>query len=357
MLSGFRFDFSTTPIGIGCPDALHLESTLEKLLLWECQVESDHLGKEAVRRFQENPLLPGVIMTEQGKFVGMISRWRFLEHLSRPYGLELFGNRSLTSLYRFAQTDNLIIPIKTNIVEAAKQSLQRPAELLNEPIVVEVTPQDYKLLDVHKLLVAQSQIHEKTTQLLYQTYQQLKIVNLEFKRLASLDGLTQLANRRSFDEYLHAEWQRSISDRAPLSLILCDIDFFKNYNDACGHLAGDQCLREVAVALRETVKQPANLVARYGGEEFAIILPNTDAAGGVLVAESIVASIRELQLAHPNSRVSPFVTLSCGVAGTVPSYELMPARMIAVADKALYKAKAAGRDRVVVETCDGGSRS
>lgn len=351
MLSGFRSDLLVDPVGVRSPGTLYLQSTLENLSLWECQVESDHLGKEAVRRLQENPLLPGVIMTEQGKFVGMISRRRFLEHLSRPYGLELFCNRALTSLYRFAQTDNLIFPIHTNIVEAAKQSLQRSAELLNEPIVVEVNSQDYRLLDVHQLLVAQSQIHEKTTQLLYQTYQQLEIVNLEFKRLASLDGLTQLANRRRFDEYFEAEWRRSICDHAPLSLILCDIDFFKNYNDSCGHLAGDQCLREVAMALSEIVQQPTHLVARYGGEEFAIILPNTDVAKGAFIAESAVTRIRQLQLLHPKSSVSPYVTLSCGVAGIIPSYGCLPAQLIAVADEALYQAKAAGRDQVVFKRC------
>lgn len=163
--------------------------------------------------------------------------------------------------------------------------------------------------------------------------------------------MTELANRRRFDEYLEAEWRRSICDHAPLSLILCDIDFFKNYNDTCGHLAGDQCLREVAMALSEIVQQPSHLVARYGGEEFAIILPNTDVADGAFIAESVVANVRQLQLLHPNSRVSPYVTLSCGVAGIIPTDDCLPAQLIAVADEALYQAKAAGRDQVVLKIC------
>ncbi|MFB8787918.1 MAG: diguanylate cyclase [Potamolinea sp.] len=175
-------------------------------------------------------------------------------------------------------------------------------------------------------------------------FEQLEAANQELERLACVDGLTQVANRRRFDEYLNAEWRRLAREQKPLSLILCDLDYFKFYNDTYGHLGGDLCLQQVAEVLRQTLKRPADLVARYGGEEFAVILPNTDAKGALIVAEAIREGVRGLEIPHLKSPVSQFVTLSLGVASFVPSPDSIPAQLIGVADKALYQAKADGRD-------------
>lgn len=147
-------------------ETLNLESRLEDLSLSEFQIESETTGIEVAKAFEGNPLLPGVILTEQGQLLGMISRRRFLEFMSRPYGLELFLRRPIKSLYLMDRTDVLILPSDTLIVDAARQSLQRPANLLYEPIVVEIDSQIYKLVDVHQLMVAQSHIHELATKLL-----------------------------------------------------------------------------------------------------------------------------------------------------------------------------------------------
>jgi len=162
---------------------LSLESTLQEIQLYDIQLESDYLTKEAARIFEENPILPGIIVMEEGHFLGMISRRRFLECMSRPYGLEIFFKRPLKVLYSFAHTNPLIIPGNTLIVTAARYALQREVELLYDPIVVQLTPQNYQLLNVHDLLVAQAQIHELTTQLL-QKQTQSKIMQTE--KLASL---------------------------------------------------------------------------------------------------------------------------------------------------------------------------
>lgn len=172
-----------------------------------------------------------------------------------------------------------------------------------------------------------------------QLYQQLQ-------QLATLDSLTQIANRRRFDEYLEQEWRRMAREGAPLSLILCDVDFFKNYNDTYGHQAGDNCLQQVVKAISCAVKRPADLVARYGGEEFAVILPNTDTEGAVQIAESIRSQVQALKLVHPSSQVSKYVTLSLGTASIVPSQEFFPDTLITTADQALYQAKKSGRNRV-----------
>jgi diguanylate cyclase (GGDEF)-like protein len=178
-------------------------------------------------------------------------------------------------------------------------------------------------------------------------YQQLQQANQELQRLAASDGLTLVANRRCFDDTLKAEWQRLAREQASLSLILCDVDCFKLYNDTYGHLAGDDALRHVAKAISQTVKRPADLVARYGGEEFAVILPNTDIEGAITVAKEIQTNVSALQLPYPNSAVSEFITLSFGVATITPHSQSSAATLIAAADQGLYQAKAQGRNCVV----------
>ena len=179
-----------------------------------------------------------------------------------------------------------------------------------------------------------------------QLYQQVESANIQLQRLANLDGLTQLANRRYFDEHLNSEWKRLAREEAPLSLILCDIDFFKAYNDTYGHLAGDKCLVEVANVIRSATKRPADLVARYGGEEFAVILPNTDASGAIYLAELIRKFVKTLRIPHLNSSKTLGVTLSLGVASTIPDHKSEPVKLIRDADIALYQAKESGRDRI-----------
>lgn len=176
---------------------------------------------------------------------------------------------------------------------------------------------------------------------------QLERANQELRRLAAIDGLTQVANRRSFDECLDYEWRQLARIQAPLALILCDIDFFKAYNDTYGHQEGDRCLKRVAYILKEAVQRPADLVARYGGEEFAIILPHTDLQGALYIAEKIHQVIQRQNIPHSGSPISACVTLSLGVASLTPQPHQLPDFLVAQADKALYQAKVEGRDRII----------
>ncbi|WP_009630645.1 diguanylate cyclase domain-containing protein [Synechocystis sp. PCC 7509] len=173
--------------------------------------------------------------------------------------------------------------------------------------------------------------------------------NQDLKRLAVTDGLTQIANRRQFDEYLNLEWQRLERENETLALIVCDIDYFKLYNDTYGHQAGDECLRVVAKAISRAIKRPADLVARYGGEEFAVVLPHTDELGAIAVAENIAEEIQQSKVVHNTSAVSEYITLSIGIASTIPSSEYAPEVLFAVADKGLYEAKKQGRNRAVAK--------
>jgi len=170
---------------------------------------------------------------------------------------------------------------------------------------------------------------------------------LSLAREVTIDGLTQIANRRTFDQRLEIEWQRSAREHLPLSLLLCDVDFFKRYNDRYGHPAGDDCLRTVAKAIESCIRRPADLAARYGGEEFAVILPNTVREGATFIAEEICHVIAGLHIPHEASFVKDQVSLSIGISTAMPERNVHPRSLIESADKGLYLAKNQGRDRAV----------
>lgn len=160
------------------------------------------------------------------------------------------------------------------------------------------------------------------------------------------DGLTGIPNRRRFDEYLESEWQRAVRARSPLALILVDLDYFHDYNALYGHVAGDECLRAVAAALKNGLNRPADFISRYGGEEFAIVLPSTDAQGAAHVAEKLCRAVAALNISHDGSEVAGVVTATFGVAAELPTVGASAAKLVLRADNALYEAKRQGRNRV-----------
>ena len=177
---------------------------------------------------------------------------------------------------------------------------------------------------------------------------QLQVANQKLQQLAILDGLTGVANRRYFDLVLDNEWQRLTREKQPLSLILCDIDHFKAYNDNYGHPQGDRCLQKVAKVLQKAIRRPADLVARYGGEEFAVILPNTNSQGALFVAKNISELLAKKQLPHCKSDISDCITCSIGVATQIPSLIHKAKVILESADRALYQAKKQGRNQIVL---------
>ncbi|MBD1914153.1 MULTISPECIES: diguanylate cyclase [unclassified Leptolyngbya] len=185
----------------------------------------------------------------------------------------------------------------------------------------------------------------------------LQQANQELHRLTIVDGLTGMANRRHVDQHLVQEWQRSIREQLPLSLILLDVDYFKRYNDFYGHLAGDHCLQRIARVLSSQVQRSHDLAARYGGEEFIVVLPNTELEGAIHLAETIRQAVKSLQIPHANSPASPYVTLSLGVATGFPAPGSSPSALIESTDQQLYRAKALGRDRVMSHSPDSTSSS
>ena len=177
---------------------------------------------------------------------------------------------------------------------------------------------------------------------------QLQLVHQQrlLEQLASLDGLTGIPNRRQFDATLLKEWHRCQRNQQPLSLIVADVDFFKKYNDALGHAAGDRVLQEVAATLRQAARRPGDLVARYGGEEFVLLLPETNATSAQALAEGLQQLLHSKALPHPDSSLGPWLTMSMGGNTIVPSPTALDPEFFALADAALYRAKHQGRNQV-----------
>ena len=176
----------------------------------------------------------------------------------------------------------------------------------------------------------------------------LEELNMQLLKLANIDGLTGIANRRHFDERLGVEWLRALRNRRPLTLIMFDVDWFKQFNDKFGHLEGDECLKRIAYAAQQIICRPADIIARYGGEEFIVLLPETDTSGAQKVAEKLRTEIENLHLPNADSTVSPYITISLGVTTLVPVANSVPGDCIKLVDEALYRAKDAGRNRISI---------
>ena len=177
---------------------------------------------------------------------------------------------------------------------------------------------------------------------------ELKLYRDRLMKMSMIDGLTSIPNRRQFDREIEQQWQRSIRKQSPITVMMLDIDFFKQYNDLYGHLKGDDCLKKVASVLLKQMKRPTDMVARYGGEEFVCILPETDLEGAECVADNIIKAINAAQIEHQGSKISQHVTLSIGLVCIVPSLDCQMVDFLQNADKALYQAKVGGRNRYYV---------
>lgn len=240
------------------------------------------------------------------------------EYFTHPQGKCLFFSQTMTVL-TLAELDTTETPA--------------PLDELEEIVTEEESKQLKTLRVLHRLV--ETSAREVTK------------IDKKLAKMALQDSLTGLSNRRYFDRQIAAEFKRAKRNQTPLSLILIDIDEFKNYNDTYGHVGGDSCLRGVATVLKEVLQRPGDLVSRYGGEEFVCILPNTDFDGAMFLAEKIRQDISKLSIAHKASTVSDHLTVSIGVQ-TIDrmTEEITPEELIILCDKQLYAAKNNGRNRV-----------
>ena len=207
----------------------------------------------------------------------------------------------------------------------------------------------HHLEKIHQSEVRLQQINQQLAQQVKNHTSELEFRNQELKKLflhATTDKVTGIANRYRLEDFLQREWGNAIRNQISVSVIMIDIDRFKQYNDTYGHQAGDHCLRQVAQTINNTVRRPKDLAARYGGEEFIVVLSDVSPDGAITVAENIRSQVKALAIPHATAEVSDYVTISLGVASTIPVINSQAERLILAADKALYLAKQKGRDRV-----------
>jgi diguanylate cyclase (GGDEF)-like protein len=280
-------------------------------------------GTEAIEQFkQEDPdlILVDVQMPGMDGFA-TVKRMRSLEMDWRPI-LFISGKtepEDFVEGIRAGGDDYLYKPINRDILEAKLIAMQRIVAMRNQLITV-------------------------TAELSWEME--------KAQQIANQDGLTGLANRRYLNQVLEQEIKRATRGKHSLTLIMVDIDYFKRYNDHYGHLAGDEVLLKVARLLQGAVNRAGDLVARYGGEEFLIILPDTEAAGGMEIAEGLRTAVQEAQISHTRSLGRPWITISLGVSGGIPSSNDSVQSLIQQADSALYQAKSNGRNRVCLVDAD-----
>lgn len=275
------------------------------------------------------------------------------------------NGREAVELYKTAEPDLVIMDVimpELNGYEATRTIRKENTDWI--PIIylsarvaadditagIEAGGDDYLTKPVDKqVLEAKMNAMQRIAQMrqrLLQVSVELEQANTELKKLANLDGLTGLANRRYLDSFIRTEISRSSRDHSPLCLILADVDHFKHYNDDYGHLAGDDVLKQIAVALNASCKRSTDLVARYGGEEFAIVLSQTSLEKGALVAERVRQAVEALAIPHAQSPISQVCTISLGVFAMVADRDSDSETMIKNADVALYNAKSCGRNQV-----------
>jgi len=224
--------------------------------------------------------------------------------------------------------------------EAVDLPLIRYAAAKGKPLIISTGMANLAEITAARTAALEAQVAETL-----KAEQALRLANASLQHTAFHDGLTQLFNRTAFDTHFEAQWSQHLARQRPLSVLLCDVDHFKKYNDLHGHVMGDECLRQIAQALRSAVRGEHDIVARYGGEEFVLVLPSTDQSLATVVAERIQQEVRKLQLRHGAEGAGAQVTVSIGVATALPRLDMPQQSLIELADHCLYQAKSAGRAR------------
>jgi diguanylate cyclase (GGDEF)-like protein len=266
--------------------------------------------------------------------------------------------QSLKSNPMTAEIPIIFISALDNVLDKVKAFSVGGVDYITKPFQVEevlvrvknhltMRIQHQQLIKQNEQLQQEIQARKEIEAALQKSQLELQKLNQELDRLAHLDGLTQTANRRQFDHYLKQEWDRLSREQNPLSLIMCDVDYFKSYNDTYGHQAGDDCLRAIAQAISQAISCSQGLVARYGGEEFGIVLPEIEPSEANLIAQKIQQEVGNLQLVHAGSQVNSYITLSLGITCLIPQHDSSSFLLIELADRALYQAKKQGRNCII----------
>ncbi len=315
-----------------------IEDGYEVPLIISDQIMPGMKGDELlIQLHQSHPDIMKIMLTGQasadavGRAVNQARLYRYISKPWEPQDLALTTKEALRRYFKDRELDHA-----NRELAQKNQELERACHALDE---------------FNQRL--EKRVEERTRELeqknreLEKAYGEIDRANRRLDFLANFDELTQIANRRHFNDYCEHVWKWSLKQKRPLAMVLCDVDFFKRYNDHYGHPAGDTCLKIVAEVLAQSAQRQMDLAARYGGEEFAMILPNTDLEGAIAVGERLCAAMASRHVPHEYSDAAPHVTLSIGVTSTFAHENGSYTKMLQIADEALYQAKQSGRNRVV----------
>ena len=361
MLEKIRQSLELTEILETTVDEVRQFLKTDRVLIYCC--ESSRPGKiVAESQFKENGYRSTSKVTPEANYCGLYLSISDVDHLQTLANLQRI-KASSSSLDIYQSTENQLKAILTLPIWRGRQVSDRLRKLEGNPHNSDESKEQlWGMLVAHSYNTSRQWqkweidfLQQLTTQVTIaiqqsELYSHLQQANQQLKQLAILDGLTGVANRRYFDQALNNEWNRLAREEKPLSLILCDIDYFKVYNDTYGHPEGDSCLKKVANILQRATKRAADLVARYGGEEFAVILPDTNHRGALFVAENIRQKLNKQKIPHPASSVSPYLTISIGIATTIPTSGQTASKLLKTTDSALYQAKKQGRNQIVQDS-------
>jgi diguanylate cyclase (GGDEF)-like protein len=317
------------------------------LVLLDVVMESETSGLELIdyiRKVLRNDCIRIILRTGQP---GRISESVLV------FDYDINDYKLKTELTRQNLVKTIVTALRTfmtlNRIERSRQELEK--------VVLEHTRlyeqlEEYNRTLEEKVAERTRELQQKNWQLQQEIFERqraetaLQRANRELERLAILDSLTGVANRRRFEQYLKQMWEFTLSTQKPLSLLLCDVDYFKSYNDTYGHPKGDMCLRAIADAIARSLRHEGDLVARYGGEEFVAILPETELSCALEIAQIIRQQLQALKIEHSGSRISNYITISIGIVSQIPDRHTSLQDLVKAADVALYQAKQDGRDRI-----------